>query len=152
MPDCLSLSFKLQELLQPTSSQDCSTGEQTPGALWSCPSLERFDIVIAKLGKVLESLPAALPVLPAVSPAPREQPGRCWGRAAFALVGHTCRVALPRCVTACSWQCCCASVCRLRLWGTPQVLGPGWAGGCSAGQTQIWRVVPAAELLKICQT
>lgn len=91
LSDSLSISFKLQELSQPTSSQDCSTGEQIPGDLWSSPSLERFEIVILELEKVLKSFSAALPALPAeLGPVPHPAQGTAW-----ALLGQGCVCTWP---------------------------------------------------------
>lgn len=87
LSDCLCLSFQLQESLQLTSSQDCSTGEQTPGDLWSCPSLERFVIDSGALES--SEVPfAAVPVPPAELgsvPQPAQGTARALlGRAVFA--------------------------------------------------------------------
>lgn len=119
--DSVSVSFQLQELSQLTSSQDCSTGEQTPGDPWSCPSLERSEMVIPELGKVLKSLSAALGV-------PHPAQG-----AARALLGQGCVCSWPGDTARCHCsplspalrlQCGNPRVCRALCGNSDKVLGP----------------------------
>lgn len=118
--DSVSVSFQLQELSQLTSSQDCSTGEQTPGDPWSCPSLERSEMVIPELGKVLKSLSAALGM-------PTPSPGSSLGTAGAGLClllawGH-CKVPLLPLSPALRLQCGNPRVCRALCGNSDKVLG-----------------------------
>lgn len=162
LSDPLSLSFKLQELSRPTSSQDCSTGEQIPGDLWSSPSLERSEIVLLKLEKALKCPSAALPVLAAALgsvPHPaRAGPWCTWPGTLRGGTAWACRVA--PCVwgaTAPFWHCLEAGSVAVPvsadLSGSVGTAcgstAPGWAL-CMVRRsgTQIRRVVPP----QICET